>query len=291
MLRAFSASSACWMNRRAVSYCARPSLLSEAELTRERSRVARPSRSRIAATVCDSDPGVGVSVSDGAGDGRAADSTGSGECRRRFRLLLRPRRAATAACTGRAGSTAGVSGNRLRLRRIDRDDARRRRRRIEQRHLRLGPHLRLRGARAERRRQQHDRATTRIRASHLVGVAAARQDTTINVVPYPDRGFDVDLAVVDLDRPIHHRQADAGAAFLGRVIQLENLRQVLRRDADPCIFDAHADAAVWQRRAADGQPPALRHGLDRVLREVEERVAQLRRVAFDQQRRRRCSRA
>ena len=65
MLRAFSASSACWMNRRAVSYCERPSVLSEAELTRERSRVARPSRSRIAAAVCDSDPGVGVSVSDG----------------------------------------------------------------------------------------------------------------------------------------------------------------------------------------------------------------------------------
>ena len=36
--------------------------------------------------------------------------------------------------------------------------------------------------------------------------------------------------------------------------------------------------------AVDAQPAALRHRLDRVLREVEERVAQLRGVAFDEQR-------
>ena len=88
---------------------------------------------------------------------------------------------------------------------------------------------------------------------------------------------------MNLDRAINHRQTDAGAPLLGSVIQLENLRQVLGGNAHSCIFDAHADALVWLRGAVDAEPPTLRHGLDGVLRQVEEHVSQLRGIARDQQ--------
>ena len=110
----------------------------------------------MAVTVCASEPGDGVSVSDGPDGGRAAASTGSGDDGDRLWLLLGPRRPRRRP-DRRGRLDGGRDRQRLGLRRVDRHDARRRRRRIEQRHLGLGAHLCLRGARTQRHRQQQER--------------------------------------------------------------------------------------------------------------------------------------
>src|SRR4051794_2571543 len=55
--------------------------------------------------------------------------------------------------------------------------------------------------------------------------------------PALGNGLHFDLAIVQLNDPIDHRQSDAAAFFLRREIQIEDLLKMLRADADACIFD------------------------------------------------------
>ena len=79
----------------------------------------------------------------------------------------------------------------------------------------------------------------------------------------PGRRLHLDLSVVQLDDAVDHREADAAALLLGREIEVENLLQVLRRDADARVFDvnlhpaarggARQVIAACRRRASPGR--------------------------------------
>src|SRR5687767_7328535 len=54
--------------------------------------------------------------------------------------------------------------------------------------------------------------------------------------PAPGGALDLDLAVVELDDSVDHGQADPAPLFFGREIEVEDLLQVLRLDADAGVF-------------------------------------------------------
>src|SRR5688572_23830579 len=272
MFRAFNASSACWRKRRAVSYCDRPSVLSAPAFTLDRSRAARPIRSRIALTVCASDPGVGVSVNDGGGVGRATDSTGSaafaggsGRCSGRAGRGVGFEGATGSAVgatvngsgSGYAATTRGGGGGGSSIGSSTSLSTCAFAAHATSKSFSITTHsarisiivVRLRSGIVRVRRHSARAAWSAGRRFSQQNRFYRNWEHDDEGRAYPDCGFDVDLAVVNLDRAIHHRQPDAGAALLGRVIQLENLGQILRRDSDPCIFDAHANSAVCRRRA------------------------------------------
>src|SRR5262245_32181927 len=81
------------------------------------------------------------------------------------------------------------------------------------------------------------------------------------------RTLDLDVAVVQLNYTIDHREADPGALLLRRVVEVENLLQILGRDADPRIFDVDFDSTAG-RTTGNLQRAAIRHRLAAVEREV-----------------------
>ena len=87
----------------------------------------------------------------------------------------------------------------------------------------------------------------------------------MKVVPRFDLALDVDVAVVALHDRVHDREAEAGALAgrLGREERVEDVVQVLRRNADAGVAELELDAAVEQRRGAHAQLAAVRHRLHR----------------------------
>ena len=79
----------------------------------------------------------------------------------------------------------------------------------------------------------------------------------------PWRGLHFDLAVVQLDDAVDHRETDAAALLLRREIQVEDPLQMLRRNADAGVFDVELDAFPRDRTTGEPQRPAVAASPDR----------------------------
>src|SRR5215471_7565595 len=79
--------------------------------------------------------------------------------------------------------------------------------------------------------------------------------------------LDLDLAVVELNNAVDHREADTRAPLLGREVEVEDLLEVLGRNADAGVFDVDLHA-VARGAADDPQRAAVGHRLTRVQREI-----------------------
>src|SRR6267143_170489 len=96
--------------------------------------------------------------------------------------------------------------------------------------------------------------------------------------PPARHAHDLDRSAVALHDPVRHEQAQAGALRARRVERLEEVRHVLRLDADPGIrnLDLHAR----RRRVPDGAGsdrhfPAVAHRLHGVLDDVQDHLEKL----------------
>ena len=92
--------------------------------------------------------------------------------------------------------------------------------------------------------------------------------------------MDLDLPAVVADDPLDDHQPEPGTFGLRRVMRLENLAELLGRDARPGVLEGDGDEAI---RAGHGdfQQAAVGHRLDRVPDDIEERLLDLVRVELD----------
>jgi hypothetical protein len=74
-------------------------------------------------------------------------------------------------------------------------------------------------------------------------------------------GLHLDVAVVQLNDPVHHRQANTCPMILRREIQIKDLREMFLGNADAGVLHPNLDALMRHRPARDAQRAALRHGL------------------------------
>ena len=89
-----------------------------------------------------------------------------------------------------------------------------------------------------------------------------------------DLALDVERAAVPLDDAVDHRQAEAGALLLRREERVEDLRQVVRRDARRRCPRTRTSTTVRRPgRAVDRQRAARGHRLAGVEGDVDERPA------------------
>ena len=203
---------------------------------------ARPAWSRISCSSAGSrSGGVVCSVVDRLGAARPAEDL-SGGCGRRFLLRrIRLRRLGRESAARRrrrrgaalAASTSVPAAGRLRVGGLD--DAWRRRRACP---AGGGGAVTVRAEMRLHRAAAID-MTTRRAGSTTAGVELRHRhawgSSSRNVVPIPGVDSYLNLAVVHLNRAIHHRQADPAALLLGREIQIEDALQVLGLDARlPC---------------------------------------------------------
>jgi hypothetical protein len=91
----------------------------------------------------------------------------------------------------------------------------------------------------------------------------------------------LELAVVHLNTAVHHRQAYPGPAVLRSVVQIENLSETIRRNADPRILHPNLDLVAGGWRRNQPQRAAMRHSLTAVDCQVEKRLPEHRRVTVD----------
>src|SRR5262249_53935408 len=89
------------------------------------------------------------------------------------------------------------------------------------------------------------------------------------------------LAVVHLNRAINHRETDAAAFRLGREVNIEDPLQVLRLDAASGVRHYQLGTVAASRLARQPQGSPIWHRLTRVQRQVQNRLAQHRRIAVD----------
>src|SRR4051812_42787845 len=73
--------------------------------------------------------------------------------------------------------------------------------------------------------------------------------------------FDFYVAVVELDDAIDHRETDACPMILRREIQVKDLLEMLRRDADAGVVEPDLDAVGRHGRRRQVQRSAVRHRL------------------------------
>src|SRR5213079_1097004 len=95
-----------------------------------------------------------------------------------------------------------------------------------------------------------------------------------------DFGVDIDTAAVLFDDAVYRREAQAGAARLGREERLEDAWQDLARNPAAGIADLEADVGLEARRR-DRQRAAARHRVAAVDCEVDEHLVEHRRVGLD----------
>ena len=98
--------------------------------------------------------------------------------------------------------------------------------------------------------------------------------------PHPRLAFDAHLAAMRAHDPLHDHQAQPVPAGLGRVVGLKELHQVLLADSAAAVPEKEVDRVVIGV-GPDPELTARLHGLDRVLRQVEEHLLQLSAIGHD----------
>jgi len=122
-----------------------------------------------------------------------------------------------------------------------------------------------------------------VRRGYVTGVADARQDGGERAA-LAGRAAELDAPALRLGEPLGQRQAEARSlvALVGAGVELleldEQLGHVLRRDADPGVFDLEAERVLPLGGGADRHLPFLGRELDGVGEEVVEDLLEAVRV-------------
>ena len=97
----------------------------------------------------------------------------------------------------------------------------------------------------------------------------ARGQPDLEGGPLPHRAADADAASVLADDAFHDHQSETGAFFLGGVERLENVVQLLLRNAAAGVGDADPDS-VGRLTSGRGESAAAGHGLHGILDQVDQ---------------------
>ncbi len=101
-------------------------------------------------------------------------------------------------------------------------------------------------------------------------------------LPRAELALGGDAAAVQLDDLLREREPEAGAARLAGDEELEEVRQLLGRDAGPGVGDVDAQLSPSSARArADREAAAARHRLDGVRHQGQQHLLDLRVVELD----------